>query len=105
MNLSPDIDFDLTVRGVAALANPAVSGYSTADLRLAWRPSAGVELALLARNLGDGGHGEVASIATRTEIRRGGYATVRRDFRTRSSSPPSSRRPSARRPRRGRPRG
>jgi iron complex outermembrane receptor protein len=82
MNLSPDIDFDVTVRGVAALASPAVSGYSTADLRLAWRPRAGVELALLARNLGDGGHGEFTSIATRTEIGRGVYATVRWDFGT-----------------------
>jgi iron complex outermembrane receptor protein len=65
-----------------ALASPAVSGYSTADLRLAWRPRAGVELALLARNLGDGGHGEFTSIATRTEIGRGVYATVRWDFGT-----------------------
>jgi iron complex outermembrane receptor protein len=83
LNISANVDFDVTARGVAALANPTVSAYATADLRLAWRPRPGWELALLARNLADGGHGELTSIATRAEIGRGVYASVRWDFDTR----------------------
>jgi outer membrane receptor protein involved in Fe transport len=80
MNLAANVDFDVTVRAVAALANPVVSGYTTADLRLGWRPSQGVELSLAARNLAGGGHGEFTAISTRTEIGRSVYASIRWDF-------------------------
>jgi iron complex outermembrane receptor protein len=69
-------ELDLTVRGVAALSNPDVAGYATADLRLGWRPAAGVELSIAARNLGDGGHGEFTGAQTRAEIGRSVHASV-----------------------------
>ena len=74
--LSPNVDLDLTVRGVAALSSPAVPRYATADIRLAWRPAPGVELSLAGRNLGDGGHGEFTNVATRAEIGRTFHAGV-----------------------------
>jgi iron complex outermembrane receptor protein len=80
LNLSEVIELDVTVRGVAALSNPAVPRYSTVDLRLGWRPCPGVELSLAARNLADGGHGEFSSVTTRTEIERSFYLGLRWDF-------------------------
>ncbi|HYC36507.1 MAG TPA: TonB-dependent receptor [Usitatibacter sp.] len=74
------VELDATVRGVASLSNPTVPAYVTADLRLGWRPLPGVQLSLLAANLGDGGHGEVTAIETRTEIGRSFHASVRWDF-------------------------
>jgi iron complex outermembrane receptor protein len=83
MNLSANTDLDVTVRGVAALANPEVPRYSTADLRLGWRPFPDLELSLSARNLTDGGHGEFTAAATRIEIGRSIYAGLRWEFGTR----------------------
>jgi outer membrane receptor protein involved in Fe transport len=77
--LSSNLDFDTTVRGSAALANPDVPRYAVMDLRIGWRPQAGVELAIGARNLG-GGHGEFGSAALRTEIDRSFFVGVRWDF-------------------------
>jgi iron complex outermembrane receptor protein len=80
LNPSDVIELDVTVRGVAALSNPAVPRYSTVDLRLGWRPCPGVELSLAARNLADGGHGEFSSVTTRTEVERSFYLGLRWDF-------------------------
>ena len=77
--LAPALDFDITARGSAALTNLAVPRYAVVDLRLAWRPQAGVELAVGARNLG-GGHGEYGAVALRTEIDRSYFVGVRWDF-------------------------
>jgi outer membrane receptor for ferrienterochelin and colicin len=66
----------MTVRGVAALSNPNVPRYATADVRVGWQVAAGVEVSLTGRNLGDGGHGEFTDAATRAEIGRAIYAGV-----------------------------
>lgn len=68
LNLSRDADLDVTVRGVAALSNPEVPRYATADIRFGWKVTPELELSLAARNLGDGGHGEFTGVATRAEI-------------------------------------
>jgi iron complex outermembrane receptor protein len=60
-----------------------VPRYSTADLRLGWRPFPDLELSLSARNLTDGGHGEFTAAATRIEIGRSIYAGLRWEFGTR----------------------
>jgi iron complex outermembrane receptor protein len=73
-------EVDLTVRGVAELANPAVPAYSALDLRLGWKPRPDVELSLSGRNLADRGHGEFTSVETRREIGRSVFASVRWDF-------------------------
>jgi iron complex outermembrane recepter protein len=79
-SLGPSIDLDVTARGVAALDNPPVPAYSTADVRVGWRPARTVELSFAARNLADGGHGEFTSVTTRAEIGRSFYAGLRWDF-------------------------
>jgi iron complex outermembrane recepter protein len=83
MNLPANAEIDVTVRGVAALANPNVSSYSTLDLRLGWRPRPDLELSLSARNLADGGHGEFTSAQYRIEIGRSICAGFRWDFAAR----------------------
>jgi iron complex outermembrane receptor protein len=74
LNLSRRAELDVTVRGVAALSNPAVPGYATADVRFGWKMTPELELSLAARNLGDGGHGEFTAVDTRAEIGRSFYA-------------------------------
>jgi iron complex outermembrane receptor protein len=73
LNLSRNADLDVTVRGVAALLNPGVPRYTTADLRLGWKLSPQLELSVAARNLGDGGHGEFTIVDTRMEVGRSIY--------------------------------
>ena len=79
-DLSDKIDLDLTVRAAAALSNPEVSRYVTADVRVGWQVRPDLELAIGVRNLGDGGHGEFGALATRTEVERNVYASVRWQF-------------------------
>jgi iron complex outermembrane receptor protein len=73
-------ELDVTVRGVAALANPEVPRYTAVDLRLGWRPRPDLELSLAGRNLTDRGHGEFTSVDTRAEIGRSAYVSLRWDF-------------------------
>jgi iron complex outermembrane receptor protein len=77
--LSASLDFDLTVRGAAALSSPAVPRYTVTDLRLGWRPQRDLELSVGARNLG-GSHGEFGAVATRAEIDRIVFVGMRWDF-------------------------
>jgi iron complex outermembrane receptor protein len=70
LNLTPRHDFDLMVRGVSGLPDPAVPGYTAFDARLAWRPQAHVELSATVRNLFDPGHVEFGDPATASEVAR-----------------------------------
>jgi iron complex outermembrane receptor protein len=83
LDLFERCQLDVTVRGVAALSNPPVPRYATMDVRLGWKPRPDLEFSLVGRNLADGGHGEFTSIATRTEIDRSVYVSLRWDFDTR----------------------
>jgi iron complex outermembrane receptor protein len=80
LNLSANTELDVTVRAAAALGNPTVPAYTTADVRIGWRPYPRVELSLALRNLTDGGHGEFTSVDTRSEIPRSVFLGVRWDF-------------------------
>jgi iron complex outermembrane receptor protein len=66
---------------VAALALPEVPAYTSVDLRLAWTPSADLELAIAATDLLDEGHGEFTPVATRSEIGRGIFVELVAQFR------------------------
>jgi iron complex outermembrane receptor protein len=70
LDLPHQWEFDVTARRVSALANPIVPAYSAFDLRFGWKPRPGTEFSITGRNLFDNGHGEFASITTRTEIGR-----------------------------------
>ncbi len=67
--LSDDKEIDVALRKVGALSNPDVPGYTALDARFGWRLRKGVELSVLAHNLG-GGHGEYGPLDTRSEVGR-----------------------------------
>jgi iron complex outermembrane receptor protein len=92
MNLRPDLDFDVWIRYVdesyiirydSLFRITAIDDYWDLDLRLAWRPSKGVELSLVGQNLLQDsrleGSLELYS-ATSSEVQRGVYGTVKIDF-------------------------
>jgi iron complex outermembrane receptor protein len=70
LNLTPRHDFDVMVRGVSGLPDPAVQGYTAFDVRLAWRPQDRVELSATVRNLFDPGHVEFGDPTTASEVAR-----------------------------------
>ncbi|WP_310734505.1 TonB-dependent receptor plug domain-containing protein [Azohydromonas caseinilytica] len=70
LDLPRRTEFDLTLRGVSALADPAVPAYVALDLRLGWRPRPGLEWSLAVQNALGGGHGEFGQLRTRSEIGR-----------------------------------
>jgi iron complex outermembrane receptor protein len=47
------VEFDQTLRYVSALSAPAttIDAYTTADVRLSWRPTPALELSLVGQNL------------------------------------------------------
>jgi iron complex outermembrane receptor protein len=67
-DLGDRVELDLGLRHVGTLALPRVPRYTTLDVRVGWRPFAGMELSLTGRNLTGGGHGEFTDVATRTEF-------------------------------------
>jgi iron complex outermembrane receptor protein len=69
-------DVDVTFRHVGKLFNPDVPAYHTVDMRLAWRPRPGLEVAVGGTNLAGPAHGEFTELATRTQIERGYYVNV-----------------------------
>jgi iron complex outermembrane receptor protein len=66
-NVAENQEFEVGVRKVGALDNPAVPGYTALDLRYGWRIRPGMELSLSGNNL-NGSHGEYGALATRTEF-------------------------------------
>jgi iron complex outermembrane receptor protein len=71
------IDLDLMLRFVDELAAGRIPSYTSLDARLAWRPRAAVELAVVGQNLLEPHHLEFTGSAGRTvEVRRGVYGTV-----------------------------
>lgn len=68
-NVADNQEFEVGVRKVGALDNPAVPGYAALDLRYGWRIRPGMELSLSGNNL-NGSHGEYGALATRTEFDR-----------------------------------
>ncbi|HEV8580421.1 MAG TPA: TonB-dependent receptor [Thermoanaerobaculia bacterium] len=60
MDLPGHFELDLAARYVDSLATGPVSGYTSADLRLGWKPRAGLELSLVGQNLLDAEHLEFA---------------------------------------------
>jgi iron complex outermembrane receptor protein len=79
LDLGWNIQFDSTVRYVDTLATPKIPSYVTLDVRLAWSPRKGVELAIVGQNLLDDRHPEFAPtfIGTqKAEVERSVYGMV-----------------------------
>lgn len=70
VDLTTTIELDAALRGVAALPNPAVPAYREMDMRLAWRASPRLTVALNGRDLLHDSHPEYGDAASRGEIRR-----------------------------------
>jgi len=77
LNVAANQDFDLAVRRVGALPNPAVPSYTALDLRYAWRARRDLELSLTLQNAADPGHPEFNAAPGRSEIARSVLAAVR----------------------------
>jgi len=76
LNLPRDVEFDVGLRAVGSLPNPAVPAYVALDARLAWSPRPGLELSIVGFDLLDGRHPEFGSAATRSEIERSVSARI-----------------------------
>jgi iron complex outermembrane receptor protein len=76
LTLAENQDLDITVRHVAALANPGVPAYTALDARFGWQLRPNIELSLAAMNLLDADHGEYGPIATRSRIPRSVFLQV-----------------------------
>ncbi|HET6599261.1 MAG TPA: TonB-dependent receptor [Burkholderiaceae bacterium] len=70
LDLTRQMDLDITARYVSELALPRVPSYLAMDLRWAWRPSPRVELSVTGQNLLGPAHGEFTSELTRTAFSR-----------------------------------
>ena len=71
LNLTPHLELDGTLRHVSALPSPAVPAYWALDLHLGWRPSKGLEVALIGQNLLNHQHPEFGPPLGRSEIQHG----------------------------------
>jgi len=70
-------EFDAMLRHVSALSLPHVPSYWALDMRVGWRPSPNVELAVAGRNLFAAGHGEFTGLATRSHLQPGVFLSAR----------------------------
>ncbi|HVK55684.1 MAG TPA: TonB-dependent receptor [Burkholderiales bacterium] len=70
MDITPTLALDGTLRYVSALPNPSVPAYTTLDLRLGWKATKELEVALIGQNLLDKQHPEFGSAPNRSEIER-----------------------------------
>ncbi len=70
LDVSANVDFDVFLRRVGALPAPAVPAYTALDARIGWRLRPGLELSLLAQNLGGGPHAEYNAPATASVLDR-----------------------------------
>jgi len=70
MNFAPSMEFDVNLRAMGALSNPAIPSYTALDLRWGWRVRRDVELSVQAFNVTDRRHLEFGTLAQRTEVPR-----------------------------------
>jgi iron complex outermembrane receptor protein len=68
--LPHQLALDVTARYVGNLSNQEVPAYVTADARLGWQVTAGLQLDILGQNLLDPQHPEFGTPASRREVRR-----------------------------------
>jgi iron complex outermembrane recepter protein len=73
LNLTDRHEFDVIVRNVGSLPNPAVPAYVAVDAWLGWRVSRSVELSLTLQNIFDSEHPEFGAPATRSVFERGAF--------------------------------
>jgi iron complex outermembrane receptor protein len=75
-NLTDKHEFDVMVRHVSSLPDPAVPAYTAVDARLGWRASREVEVSLVLQNLFDAEHAEFNAAPGRSEFGRSFFLKV-----------------------------
>jgi len=75
-DLGSNVEFDVTVRRVGALPNPALPAYTALDARLGWRPRNDLELSLAVQNMADPRHAEWGSVAARAQVERSAFFKI-----------------------------
>ena len=70
LDLTASHEFDVMLRRVGALPDPAVPAYTAVDVRLGWQASRTTELSLTVQNLFDSGHPEFAHLTTLSDFER-----------------------------------
>ena len=82
MNLTPEVELDVTLRRVGRVAVSAVPAYTEADLHVGWHVTPSLELALFGQNLLHPRHVEVYDPSTSPPrgIGRAVYARLRAGF-------------------------
>jgi iron complex outermembrane receptor protein len=79
--LTPSLDADVWLRAVDSLDGLLhIAGYTELDLRLAWRPSDRLEVALVGRNLLHDSHKEFVAPFDEYAVPRSAYAKVTLNF-------------------------
>jgi iron complex outermembrane receptor protein len=76
LDIGSSWQFDATFRYVGRIERQNVPSYAELDLRVAWRPTSTLELALVGQNLLHDHHAEFGATPTRNEIERSAYAKV-----------------------------
>lgn len=83
MDLGSNVELDATFRAVDRLSERNIRGYTTADIRLAWKPLQNVELSLVGRNLLQSQRAEARPefLSTQiTEVERSFYGSLKIQF-------------------------
>lgn len=79
LHLPHGFEFDFGIRYVDELPHPYQPDYTTADARLVWRSSTGVELSVVGQNLAEASHTEFGSDAGR-QVERSFHASITWQF-------------------------
>ena len=80
VDLSARWECDTALRYIAPIGNQRLPGYTEADVRLGWRPTAACELSLNGQNLLHNHHPEFNGPGSRREIQRGFYGKATWSF-------------------------
>jgi iron complex outermembrane receptor protein len=70
-------EFDVMLRRVGRLPDPAVPEYTALDLRYGWRVRHDIEISLTVQNAADPSHPEFGAAPGRSEIGRSVLAAIR----------------------------
>lgn len=79
MDISHNLQLDLWLRSVDRLESIDISGYTTLDARIGWRPLDNLELSIVGQNLFDAQHPEFVDTQFKyvnTEVQRSAYAML-----------------------------
>ena len=83
INLPWQVEFDTTLRYIDSVSDFDVESYFNLDIRLSWKPTENLEVAVTGQNLLDSDHqefGDAFFVLPKTEIERGIYMGVRLQF-------------------------